>query len=174
LLERATGLPPRLLEAPRDRASIPAVLQDHKGYVHKLATSTGDRLKLFVFPQCILVPTAARPDGHCTVCYVQTWKVNEGLSILQRIGVDHTETVVMNCGLHTDRRIRSVTSRRYCRAGGSSVGPATAGARGWCGGRRPRSTGLAGAGSIVRLLRPSRVSRTRCRTTAITTSSTWR
>jgi hypothetical protein len=96
LLERATGLPPRLLEAPRDRSSIPQVLQDDKGYVHKLSRFGGG-VTLFAIPQCILVPTA---DGHCTVCYVWSMKTVEGLSILQRIGVDRTETVVMNWGLH--------------------------------------------------------------------------
>jgi hypothetical protein len=101
LLERATGLPPRLLAAPRDRASIPRVLQDNKGHVQKLARQTDAiRLKLFGIPQCILVPTAARPDGHCTVCYVSNWMAGEGLPILQRIGVDRTETVVVNWGLH--------------------------------------------------------------------------
>ena len=99
LLERATGLPPRLLAAPRDRASIPRVLQDNKGHVQKLARQTDAiRLKLFGIPQCILVPTAA--DGHCTVCYVASIMAVEGLPILQRIGVDRTETVVMNWGLH--------------------------------------------------------------------------
>jgi hypothetical protein len=105
LLERATGLPPRLLEAPRDRASIPRVLLDDKGYVQKLASQSGalraglgNHLKLFAIPQCILVPTAA--DGHCTVCYVASIMAVEGLPILQRIGVDRTETVVMNWGLH--------------------------------------------------------------------------
>jgi hypothetical protein len=122
LLERATGLPPRLLEAPRDRVSIPQVLLDKKGYVHKLASSTGDRLKLFDVPRCILVPTATHPDGHCTVCYVSSMISVEGLPILQRIGGDRTETVVVNWGLHGKRgmvvpHLEALLSgwRKFCR-----------------------------------------------------------
>jgi hypothetical protein len=122
LLERATGLPPRLLEAPRDRASIPAVLLDKKGYVHKLS-KPGINVNLFDVPQCILVPTATHPDGHCTVCYVWSTYSFEGLPILQRIGVDRTETVVLNWGLHTKytkhpaRDLEALLSgwRKFCR-----------------------------------------------------------
>jgi hypothetical protein len=104
ILERGTGLPPRLLEAPRDRASIPAVLLDKKGYVHRLNQETGDHLKsFFAKPQCILVPSATHPNGHCTVCYVSSMVALEGLSILTRIGTDPAERIVINWGLHQAR-----------------------------------------------------------------------